>query len=194
AERRAGEVRGLVLVDAAAAGTRVGSFERLQAHVVNFLQLPVIHQIADATFGQLLDTVTVDMTDGKAFHPQPIASAHRHRVLAINMTKGNLEAYGGEELAANGVIERVDKQLGTIEVPAVVIQGTSDELIEPIHGRKLAAALPHASLRLVRGGHMAPYTHPAAIAEAVQSLAGPASRATGQAAALTPRRPARIAA
>jgi pimeloyl-ACP methyl ester carboxylesterase len=171
AERNPSEVRGLVLVDAAAAGTRVSAFERVQAHVVNFLQLPVIHQIADATFGQLLDTVSVDMTDGKAFHPQPVASAHRHRVLAINMTKGNLEAYGGEELAANGVIQQIDRRLGAIAMPAVVIQGAKDELVKPIYGRRLAAALPHARLRLVPGGHMAPYTHPAVIAEAVQSLA-----------------------
>lgn len=179
AERHPSEVRGLVLVDAAAAGTRAGSFEQTQAHVVKFLQLPVIHQIANATFGQLLDTVSVDMTDGKAFHPQPVASAHRHRVLAINMTKGNLEAYGGEELAANGVFEQIDRHLGTIAVPAVVIQGKDDELVKPVYGRKLAAMLPHASLDMVPGGHMAPYTYPAAIAAGVQSLTRGSPNAAG---------------
>ncbi|HEY1449308.1 MAG TPA: alpha/beta hydrolase [Solirubrobacteraceae bacterium] len=172
AERHPSEVRGLVLVDAAAAGTRVGSFENLQAHFVKFLQLPVIHQIAGATFGQLLDTVIVDSTDDKAFHPLPAAPAHRHRVLAINMTKGNLEAYGGSELEANGVFHRIDPLLSSIDVPAVVIQGTEDELVKPIYGRKLAATLPHARLEMVPGGHMAPYTHPYAIAAAVLSLAG----------------------
>jgi pimeloyl-ACP methyl ester carboxylesterase len=179
AERHPSEVRGLVLVDAAAAGTSAGAFEQAQAQVVKFLQLPVIHQIANATFGQLLDTVSVDMTDGKAFHPRPVASAHRHRVLAINMTKGNLEAYGGEELAANGVFEQIDRHLGTITLPAVVIQGKDDELVKPVYGRKLAAMLPHASLDMVPGGHMAPYTHPAAIAAAVQSLTGGSPNAEG---------------
>jgi len=170
AERHPSELRGLVLVDAAAAGTRVGSFEHLQAHFVKFLQTPVIHQIANATFGQLLDTASVDMTDGKAFDPQPVTPAHRHRLLAINMTKGNLEAYGGEELEANGVFERIDKRLATIDVPAVVIQGDHDELVKPKYGRRLAAELPRARLETIPGGHMAPYTHPYAVAAAVDAV------------------------
>jgi pimeloyl-ACP methyl ester carboxylesterase len=170
AERHPGEVSGLVLVDAAAAGTGSDSLGRVQAHVVKFLQLPVIHQIANATFGQLLDTVSVDMTDGKAFDPRSVAPAHRHRVLAINMTKGNLEAYGGEELAANGVIEQIDRRLGAIESPAVVIQGADDQLVKPVYGRRLAALLPDARLQMIPGGHMAPYTHPYAVAAAVRTV------------------------
>jgi len=172
AERHPSEVRGLVLVDAAAAGLQIGSLQRAQAHLVQFLQLPVIRQVANATFAQLLITVSVDQTDGEAFHPQPVAPAHRRRVLAINMTHGNLEAFADEQLAANGVIAQIDKGLGAIQVPAVVIQGNGDELVEPKYGRRLAAALPDARLVMVNGGHMAPYTHPADIAAAVQSLSG----------------------
>jgi pimeloyl-ACP methyl ester carboxylesterase len=185
AERHPAQVRGLVLVDAAAGGTHVGSFEQAQAHAVKFLQLPVIHQISDVTFGQLLDTVSVDMTDGKAFHPQPVAAAHRHRVLAINMTSGNLKAYAGEELEANDAFTQVDRHLGSVQVPAVVIQGDQDKLVAPIHGRRLAQELPDARLQLVPGGHMAPYTHPYAIATAVKSLM-PEPVKRSQAAAGTP--------
>jgi pimeloyl-ACP methyl ester carboxylesterase len=182
AERHPSELRGLVLVDAAAGGTHVGSFEQAQAHVVKFLQLPVIHQISDVTFGQLLDTVSVEMTDGKAFHPQPVAAAHRHRVLAINMTRSNLRAYAGEELEANAVFDQIDRRLGSIHVPAVVIQGEQDKLVKPKYGRKIAASLPDAHLEMVHGGHMAPYTHPYAVASAVgaveKALAHPAQAAT----------------
>jgi pimeloyl-ACP methyl ester carboxylesterase len=178
AERHPSELRGLVLVDAAAGGTRVGGFEQAQAHAVKFLQLPVIHQISDVTFGQLLDTVSVDMTDGKAFHPQAVAAAHRHRVLAINMTSGNLKAYAGEELEANMVFNQIDPRLGSIHVPAVVIQGEQDELVKPKYGRKIAATLPGARLEMLHGGHMAPYTHPFAIAAAVKSVAAQAATGT----------------
>ena len=170
AERYPSEVRGLVLVDAAAAGQHVGGFERAQAHLVQFLQLPVIRQVANATFGQLLTTVSVNKREGEAFHPQPVVSAHHQRVLEINMTHGNLEAYAGELLAANGVVAQIDKRLGVIEAPAVVIQGDGDELVKPMYGQRLAAALPHARLVMLYGGHMQPYDHPAAIAAAVQSL------------------------
>lgn len=180
AERHPSEVRGLVLVDAAAAGTHVGSFEHVQAHFVKFLQVPVVHQIANATFSQLLSTTSVEILDGAAFDPQPVNSAHRHRLLAINMTSGNLEAYAGEELEANGVFEKIDKRLGAIQIPAVVIQGRKDKLVEPIHGRKLAAALPDARLEMIPGGHMAPYTHPYAVAAAVGAVEAHAWSRTAQ--------------
>ena len=170
AERYPSEVRGLVLVDAAAAGQKVDAFSEVQAHAVQLLQLPVIRQVANATFGQLLLTVSVDMGDSEAFHPLPVVSAHRHRLLAINMTHGNLEAWAGEILAATGVVAQIDKHLGAIRVPAVVIQGEEDELVKPMYGRHLATELPNSRLVMVYGGHMQPYDHPATIAAAVQSV------------------------
>ena len=170
AERYPSDVRGLVLVDAAAAGQKIGGLTDVQAHAVKFLQLPIIRQIANATFGQLLLTASVNMGDSEAFHPLPVVAAHRHRLLAINMTHGNLEAWAGETLAANGVIAQIDKHFGEIRAPAIVIQGDDDELVKPIYGRRLAAALPGSRLVMVYGGHMQPYDHPATIAAAVASL------------------------
>ncbi len=172
AERYPSEVRGLVLVDAAAAGTHPGTFADLQAYAIKFMQLPVIKQIADATFSQLLRKVSAEMGDSEAFHPQPVVAAHEQRILAINMTTGNLKALAGEYLAAGGVVERIDRGLKAIEIPAVVIQGEEDQLVKPIYGRRLAADLPHARLVMLYGGHMQPYDHPAAIAAAVGSLSG----------------------
>jgi pimeloyl-ACP methyl ester carboxylesterase len=172
AERHPGEVRGLVLVDAAAACTRNTAYQRAQARLVQALELPVVAQIADVTFSQLLRKVSAEQGDSRAFDPDSVAPAHIHRVLAINMKHGNLEAYAGETLAANGVIEEVDRGLTRITTPAIVIQGASDELVKPQCGRRLAAELPDARLELVSGGHMVPYTHPQVIAAAVQSLAG----------------------
>jgi pimeloyl-ACP methyl ester carboxylesterase len=183
AERHPAEVGGLVLVDAAAAGQHLGGYDEFQAHLVKALQLPVIHQIANATFEQLLTTASVKQGDEEAFHPHSVDAAHERRLLEINSTRGNLEAFAGEQLAANGVIDGVDKHLATIARPAVVIQGANDQLVKPVHGRRLAATLPDARLAIVSGGHMAPYTHPYAVAVAALELAQPA--------AVRPRRPAR---
>lgn len=170
AERYPHDVRGLVLVDAGAAGQHPDALQEAQARVIQFLQLPVIRQAADATFSQLLRTVSAEIGDSEAFDPQPVAAAHEHRLLAINMTHGNLEALAGEYLAAGGVVDRIDRGLRAIEAPAVVIQGNKDKLVEPIHGHRLAAQLPHARLQMLYGGHMQPYDHPAAIAAVVRSL------------------------
>jgi pimeloyl-ACP methyl ester carboxylesterase len=174
AERYPGQARGLVLVDAAAGGQHGGNYERAQAHFVKFMQLPVIRQVANATFGQLLTTVSVNQREDEAFHPEAVVPAHHQRVLAINMTRGNLEAYAGEMLAANGVVTQIDKRLASIQTPAIVIQGNADELVKPPRGRRLAATLPHAHLVMLYGGHMQPYSHPAAIAAAVGALSAAA--------------------
>lgn len=177
AERYPSEIRGLVLVDAAAAGTHPELMQKLQAHAIQFLQLPVVKQIADATFSQLLRTASAEMGDKEAFSPEPVNPAHEHRVLAINMTAGNLKALAGEYLAAGKAIEQIDEGLHGIAVPAIVIQGEQDKLVKPIYGRRLAADLPHSRLEMLYGGHMQPYDHPAVIAAAVESLADTASGA-----------------
>jgi pimeloyl-ACP methyl ester carboxylesterase len=171
AERYPSDVRALVLVDAAAVGQHPGGFERLQAHATQIMELPVLRQIANATFGQLLLTASAEQGDSEAFAPQSVAPAHLARLLEINMTRGNLEAPAGERLAAGGVVARIDRRLPAIRQPAVVIQGNADHLVTPIYGRRLAAALPNAHLVMVVGGHMVPYTHPASVAAAVKAVA-----------------------
>lgn len=176
AEDYPADVRGLVLVDAAAAGIHPDSFARLQAHLVRLLQAPVVRQIANATFGQLLLTISAHQGDSEAFDPQPVVSAHEHRVLAINFTHGNLEAFAGERLGARAVVDDIDRELAKIQAPAIVIQGDRDELVKPIYGRRLARDLPHSRLVMVSGGHMVPYTHPDVIAAAASGLLGGPTR------------------
>jgi pimeloyl-ACP methyl ester carboxylesterase len=171
AERHPAEVRGIVLVDAAATCTHNSAFARAQARFVKLIEAPVIAQVADVTFSQLLRTASADPAESEAFSPNPVNQHHHQRVLAINLKHGNLEAYSGEVLAANGVIAGVNRGLAGIHVPAVVVQGAQDKLVKPQCGRRLAATLPGARLQMVQGGHMVPYTHPAAVAAAVDGLA-----------------------
>ena len=171
AERHPDLVRGLVLVDAAA-GTCQHHSETGAAEVrlLQAMELPVVNQIANATFSQLVLKLTAEQVDTEAFAPEPVAPAHLHRALAINMKRGNLEAWAGESLVAMNVIDAVNRGLRSILTPAVVIEGDHDNFVKPQCARQLAATLPHAQLEMVSGGHMAPYTHPATIAAAVEAL------------------------
>jgi pimeloyl-ACP methyl ester carboxylesterase len=170
AERRPQDVRGLVLVDAAAAGEGSNAFDRAQSHLIQVLSWPVVQPIADATFSQLLRTASAKQADGAAFDPDDVDPAHEHRVLAFNMHHDDLDAYAGEQLHADGVIAGVDKGLSRIQAPAIVIHGADDRFVKAERGRRLAALLPHARLVIVSGGHMAPYVHPAVVAAAVRGL------------------------
>jgi pimeloyl-ACP methyl ester carboxylesterase len=173
AERHPGEVRGLVLVDAAAGNCphHDNAFTRAQARFIQLIELPGIALLADATFSQLLRTASAKPEESEAFSPAPVNPRHHHRVLAINLKHGNLEAYAGEILVANKEIDAVNRGLPGLRVPTIVIQGAQDKLVKPQCGRSIAASVHGARLQMVPGGHMAPYTHPAAVAAAVQAVA-----------------------
>lgn len=173
AERHPGEVRGLVPVDAAAGDCprHDNAFTRAQARFIQLIELPGIALLADVTFSQLVRTASAKPAESEAFSPAPVNPRHRHRVLAISLKHGNLEAYAGEILAANKEIDAVNRGLAGLRVPTIVIQGAQDKLVKPQCGRSIAASVPGAQLQMVPGGHMAPYTHPAAVAAAVQGVA-----------------------
>jgi pimeloyl-ACP methyl ester carboxylesterase len=170
-ETRPARVAGLVLMDAGASCVHVDYQERMQARLAKALELPVIAQLSTATFSQLTRKTLGEAGDDEAFSPNPVDPAHRRRLLSINLKHGNLEAYGGEALAANEVIARVNRGLPSLRLPVVVIQGDHDKLVEPRCGQGLAAAVPGAEFMSVSGGHMTPYTHPADAAAAVERVA-----------------------
>jgi pimeloyl-ACP methyl ester carboxylesterase len=170
AAQRPDAVRGLVLVDAAAAGTHSDVVTRAQSHLVQVLSWPVVQPLAYVTFSQLLRTASTKQADAAAFDPDEVDAVHEQRVLETNMRAEDLDAYSGEQLEADDVVADLDKRLSSIATPAVVIQGAGDKFVEPEHGRRLAAILPHARLQMVEGGHMAPYVHPAVVAAAVRSM------------------------
>lgn len=170
------DVRGLVLIDAAAAGQDTSAVEAGQARLIQFLSWPVVQPLADATFSQLLRTASAKQGDAAAFDPGEVDERHEEHLLALNMQHDDLDAFAGEVLESEDVIADLDRRLPTIETPAVVFQGIGDKLVEPEHGRKIAAALPHARLVMVSGGHMATYVHPGRVAAAVREMTGAGRR------------------
>ncbi len=147
------------------------AFTRAQARFIQLIELPVVAQLADVTFSQLVRTASATPAESEAFSPAPVNPRHRHRVLAISLKHGNMEAYAGEILAANKEIDGVDRGLSSLRVSTIVIQGAQDKRVKPQCGRSIAASVRGAQLQMVPGGHMAPYTHPAAVAAAVQAVA-----------------------
>jgi pimeloyl-ACP methyl ester carboxylesterase len=172
AERHPGQVRGLVLVDAAAGDCprHDDAFTRAQARFIQAIELPVLAQISDVTFSQLVRTASAEPAENEAFSPAPVNERHHHRVLAINLKHGNLEAYAGEILHADKEIDGVTSALASVRAPTIVIEGEQDKLVEPQCGKSIAASVRGARLEMVPGGHMAPYTHPAGVAAAAMSL------------------------
>jgi pimeloyl-ACP methyl ester carboxylesterase len=57
--------------------------------------------------------------------------------------------------------------IGDIDVPVVVIVTRRDRLVRPARQRRLASSIPDASLITVDAGHLAAFTQPGLIADAV---------------------------
>lgn len=63
----------------------------------------------------------------------------------------------------------------TLGVPVAILFGRQDQLLDPaVHGERLAAALPRATLRLLDAGHMLPLTQVEPVAECILRALQPA--------------------
>ena len=68
--------------------------------------------------------------------------------------------------------------LSASDLPTLVLTGDADRLIPPENSERLAARIPDATLRMVRGaGHDVPTERPAEVAELVLDFLGGASHA-----------------
>lgn len=60
------------------------------------------------------------------------------------------------------------KQLKSISVPVLVLDGANEEIVEPTHARELSKMIPGSKLVIMPGtGHFAPYEKPAEFTEIV---------------------------
>ena len=151
-------------------GERSNAFDRGQSRLIQVLSWPVVEPIADATFSQLLRTASASQAEARRSTPGAVDGGHRHRVLALNMRHDDLDAYAGEQLHADGVIADVDRGLARVAGAGGRDPRRRRQVRELKRGRRLAALLPHARLKVVSGGHMAPYLHPAVVAAAAREL------------------------
>jgi pimeloyl-ACP methyl ester carboxylesterase len=93
-------------------------------------------------------------------------SAQQRAVMAGN--REALAVYGGTTMTDPGLRAR----LGRIAVPALVLWGDSDRIVDPDYGRAYAAAIPGAQFRVLAAtGHMPQIETPAQLLGAIRDLA-----------------------
>lgn len=171
AQRRPERVKGLVLVAPAAGGERPGGADRAQARFVQLLSLPLVQPAADLLASGAIRRFSAERGASEAFAPDPVDPVYEQRMLSTTMRHEDLDAYAAEMLGAGEAITAVDRGLASVRAPAVVIQGDGDRLVAPSAARRLAAALPHARLVEVAGGHMLPLVSPELVAKEVRACA-----------------------
>jgi pimeloyl-ACP methyl ester carboxylesterase len=125
------------------------------------------HPVADF-FALTLDQVAeLSYHDPGPFRIDPAAmSAGQRAVMAGN--RGALAVYGEATMTDPGLRAR----LGRIAVPALVLWGDSDRIVDPDYGRAYAAAIPGAQFRLLPAtGHVPQIETPAQLLGAIRDFA-----------------------
>jgi pimeloyl-ACP methyl ester carboxylesterase len=129
--------------------------------------------------------IRLGMTDPRPLHALPRSLA---RALLADLTMSPTATRAEREYAADvvlacppptytGFAEMLTKldlrqELGSFDVPALVLVGTRDRLTPPWHARRMVAALPRplGLVELYGHGHMTPVTAPVSVSDAVRRL------------------------
>jgi pimeloyl-ACP methyl ester carboxylesterase len=163
------ETHAIVPIDPGVDPDFPSAFHKAQAHVVKFLQLPVIQPIANATFGQLMLTATSGPQVKQAFDPNDTIPAYSEQLKAVNLKTSDLKTFSDEELDFGGVVDSLASKYSTTITPAWVIQGREDKLVPPADVQAMAKQLPNAKYIPLQGGHMQTWVHPTEVARAIQA-------------------------
>jgi pimeloyl-ACP methyl ester carboxylesterase len=166
-------VGGMVLVSSVGPGEHLGWDDRL-------LAAPVLGEVIAAAgiggIGLVLGRPRVLALAGRRLDGRA-----RDAVTALaHLTRGGSRvwrSFVAEQRALIAEIDGLGAGLGTIRAPTVVLHGAADRLVPATVAETVAAAVPGATLRLLNGaGHLLPRDHPAAVAQAVDHVAGQTAR------------------
>jgi len=166
-----GFVRGLVLLS----GYYYPSW-RPDAPLLSGPAIPVLGDLMRYTVSPLLTRMLWRPLTKAVFSPQPV-DARFHRTPAWMMLRPQqLRASAAESALMIPAAASLAKRYPELQVPAVVIAGTRDKIVDFGHNsERLSERLPHCELRLQPGvGHMTHYAHPEQVLAAVESIAAQA--------------------
>lgn len=164
------DVKALVLVASAAAGTHQNTGDAIQAWSVRLLNQPIVTTVARAIFNQAATRAVSRAGVEDAFDPRPVDDGYWQRFLKSTTRPEDMRAFASEKLSFNDDLDWLDAVFPAIEKPAVVIHGRADKLVSSKSGRRQAEAID-AKLVLLPTGHMVTYSHPQTIANEIKRLA-----------------------
>lgn len=167
AERYPKETTAIVAVDPALDPSVLGADQRAQAHLIKFLQLPVVRPVANATFGQVMSTATSKPQIDRAFSPDPVNEDYWEQFRAVNLKSSDMETFADETLDFDGVIDGILPGLPKIKVRTTVMQGRGDKLISESSTRAGARQIPGVRYVSLPGGHMQTWVHPGQVASEI---------------------------
>lgn len=170
AERRPELVEKLLLLAPAAGGTRLSEQRVRIAHVIKFLELPLIRQIADLFFLRAIRRIASEQGGRAAYGSSDGTANHRYFAESVLAQHSSIRALANDRIIFNDAGRRVDKNLGAVGVTALVVHGTGDTTVPIRNGRRVADALPNAEFEEVATDHVMPSKFPDVVVAAAERL------------------------
>src|ERR1700730_973110 len=136
--------------------------------------IPVFGDLIRYTIGPILSWAILPMAFRKLFAPCSVPPDFKTRFPAsLTLRPKQLRAASEESAFLIPTAAQFQSQYPSIRCPVRIFHGAADQLIEPGQTRHLHRALRGSVLHLVEdAGHMVTYADGAAIAEAVDAVAG----------------------
>jgi pimeloyl-ACP methyl ester carboxylesterase len=160
-------VTGLGLVSSVAPAERVARLDKLLARRV----------VGTALVAATLDTAgwLLSWGPGRAFAGWRLRGQSHDQLAEMAVSwrrRSTWRSFAVEQRALVHELPLLAHRLASIKAPTAVVLGTTDRVVGPTSGSRLAAAIPGAELEMVQGGgHLLPQLQPAAVASAIRRLA-----------------------
>lgn len=168
AQRYPRMVKNMLLLAPGAGGVRADTMDKANARLIQITQLPVVEQVSDLLFSNMLLRGATELQESTAFSPGDVDPAHKRRTLTYTLKDSDLIALKDNLLSSEPDFDRMDAGIGKIRLPVTVVSGRSDALVDFAHARRLAADLPNGKLVALEGGHMLTYTHAPEVAARIR--------------------------
>jgi pimeloyl-ACP methyl ester carboxylesterase len=162
------EISGTVAVDPAVSSDDISSMKEFQAHFINAMELPVLHQLGALTMSNIVKRVSMNTGGDEAFSPDERDAGWTDRALSLTARDRDLSATSAEMLHAKAMLDRLQLLFPKIRRPVEIIQGNDDELVSASSVKLAAAKMPRSHLVLLPGGHMQTYTNPQVVVDAIE--------------------------
>ena len=162
-------VRGLVLLS----GYYYPSL-RADVPLLSGPAIPLVGDLMRYTVSPLITRMLWRPLTKRVFSPQPVDARFRELPVWMMLRPSQLRAAAAESALMVPAAAALAKRYPELKVPAVVMAGTQDKIVDFGHNsERLDERLPDSELQLQPGvGHMTHYAHPEKVLAAVENIAG----------------------
>lgn len=136
--------------------------------------IPVVGDLLRYTVSPLITRMLWRPLTKRVFSPQPVDARFRALPVWMMLRPSQLRAAAAESALMVPAAMALAKRYPELKVPAVVMAGTQDKIVDFGHNsERLDERLPDSELQLQPGvGHMTHYAHPEKVLAAVENIAG----------------------